>query len=1130
MKQLWYFFFFFTLTIFAQQEQKYVVSKQVIPAKDTIVLEKISIQPFNFKLTDSLHQKIDSTKYKVLFKKGIIILKDSTLKHHRINIQYKKFPDFLTKTYRALDTNVIVKDIQNGFRRYHSTPIKNNVGNPFLSGLETKGTISRGITFGNNQDGVLDSNLELRIQGNLSDKVKIRANIIDSNIPVQNNGYTQRLDEFDKIFMEFYTKKWRVIAGDLPFSYQKLKYLQFQKKVQGLSVQSTLGDSIKNTNFYVSGAVVRGKFTSNSFQGQNGNQGPYNIIQQENAYWLIVANSETVYVNGIKIEKNKDYTIDYNTAEIYFNPTFPINATMRIYVEFQISDQNYTRYVSFDEVHYKNVNSAVQVSFYNENDAKNSALNQNLTQEQLAILANAGDDESQMVVPSAIPEEYDENKIQYKKEIQNSTEIYVFSNNPNDELYHVNFTFVGQNNGNYKIDEVLAIGKVFGYIAPIGSQKQGSYEPIIKLVAPNKLQLVNLQSSFAFNKKTTIKSEFSYSYFDKNLFSNKQDNDNSGFAGNLAVNQKILDKKWQAYASVYNEFISKNFKTIERLQDVEFNRNWNLNQQIKTPQNLFKFRFSVLKDSLFKMDYTFNQLDLKNHFKGNKHQINLVHQSKKLQWKSALSLLKTNALLENSSYNTTNNSVKYLFKNKWIGSDFTLENNQRTDKITNALNALSFKNQFLKTYVGIGNSQKIFTEFGYTFRKSDSVENNQFSVFEKANGLYLDAQFINNKKAHLTIYSNYEVSKTRLLNTTKFLNTQLKYKQQLWNNILNFTVEYQTGSGNLPQQDYQYIEVEPGHGYYQWIDYNNDGIKDLDEFEVANFSDQAKYLKIALPTINYIKVNQNKINSSLLLNFASISKKKKGYKILSHFSNQTSITTDVKRNRNQEFIHLNPFDYKQESVLALLANFKNSLYFNRGKQHYSTTLSYLETNNKSVFITGFQKNKIQQYRLKFEHLLHQQWLFKTEGIQGENESNFETFTQRNFAISKKQILFNLNFLQSKTLQFGAEYQYKNGFNKIGAQEKLLASTYGVKINYTKDENTSFQANFKYIDNQFNGNSLSAVGYQLLEGLQNGKNYTWQVSIHKKINSFLHLNLNYQARKSAISNTIHVGSVQLRAVF
>ena len=64
---------------------------------------------------------------------------------------------------------------------------------------------------------------------------------------------------------------------------------------------------------------------------------------------MIVSGSETVYVNGLPIERgeNKDYIIDYNAGEIIFNSTFPITSEMRITVDYQFSERNFSRFTIF---------------------------------------------------------------------------------------------------------------------------------------------------------------------------------------------------------------------------------------------------------------------------------------------------------------------------------------------------------------------------------------------------------------------------------------------------------------------------------------------------------------------------------------------------------------------------------------------------------------------------------------------------------------------------------------------------------------------------------------------------------------------------------------------------------------
>src|SRR5690606_26647163 len=125
---------------------------------------------------------------------------------------------------------------------------------------------------------VINSELDLQITGKLSDKVSIRASIQDANIPMQEGGYSQSLDEFDQIFIELFTDNWNIRAGDIDLKNNQSYFANFEKKVQGIYLGGRIVSDESETTMYASVAVVKGIFSKTSFAGQEGNQGPYKLV------------------------------------------------------------------------------------------------------------------------------------------------------------------------------------------------------------------------------------------------------------------------------------------------------------------------------------------------------------------------------------------------------------------------------------------------------------------------------------------------------------------------------------------------------------------------------------------------------------------------------------------------------------------------------------------------------------------------------------------------------------------------------------------------------------------------------------------------------------------------------------
>jgi len=453
------------------QTQPSAYKTKRVAVQDSIQVDSVSINSSKFIVKGKNNVIINPSQYTIDFSTALLVF-NSPIENDSITIEYLKYPEFLTRKYFQLDKNIIVESnegTQQLYRLQQST-IQNQF-TPF-DGLTTSGSISRGVTIGSNQNSVLNSELDLQISGKLSNKVSLRASIQDANIPLQESGYSQRLDEFDQVFIELFGEHWNIRAGDIDLVNTNSYFASFNKRVQGLLVNVDLENEDSKTNMFASGALVRGQFTTSKFTAKEGNQGPYKLQGPNNElYVLVVSGSETVYVNGIPLERgeSKDYIIDYNAGEVTFNATYPVTSEMRVTVDYQYSDRNYSRFTAFAGGSYETDKLQLGVSVYSEVDSKNQQLQQSLSNEQKQILADAGDDNELMVSSSDVSESYSENRILYRKELIGGEEVFVFSSNPDDELYSVNFTLIGENGGDYIIANSDAISNIYQYVAPISA-------------------------------------------------------------------------------------------------------------------------------------------------------------------------------------------------------------------------------------------------------------------------------------------------------------------------------------------------------------------------------------------------------------------------------------------------------------------------------------------------------------------------------------------------------------------------------------------------------------------------------------------------------------------------------------
>jgi hypothetical protein len=1138
-----YLLFFFLISVSVTGQE---LRSKKVAVRDTIVLDSVSLNPSYFQVMTKDSVVIDEGLYTMDYAQSSFRLKPSSvIATDSLIFKYQVYPSFLTRKYSFYNPQRIVNSTGQLDRLYkvnRSSAADNFV--PF-EGLNTSGSILRGVSIGNNQNSVLNSELDLQVSGKLNDNVTLRASLQDANIPSQEGGYSQNLDEFDQIFIELFSDNWNIRAGDINLQNSESYFGQFTKKIQGLSLQGTLNHSEESTtDLFATGALVRGVFTQSNFNGQEGNQGPYKLTGPNGELFvLVVSGSERVYVNGIQLQRGEteDYIIDYNAGEIRFNATYPITSEMRIQVEYQFSERRFTRFVAYGGGRFRE-SETLQLSahVYSESDAKNQPLQQNLSTDQVAVLQQAGDDQTQMVAPSAVADSFSDNKVLYRMIQVNGVEVFEFSTDPDAELFTVRFSLVGANQGDYIISSTNTLQRTFEYVPPINGIPQGSYAPQIQLFAPTLLQMAVVNGVYTPSEKTSVRFEAAGSKNDVNLFSNLDDDDNEAFAGHFEAKQQLFQKDSTSSAGIFGkwDYIQDNFVNQEGLYNVEFNRDWNLDNQLANAsgflllgdQSYLTTGIEYQRSKLGAFQYQFEHLDFKESYTGRRHTITANLSANTLRGNAIASTLNTSSTSSTSRFSKAYSNLVYGHKKSWVGGKFYTEDNRRTVKINDSLTPDSQRFQMYEGYVGVGDSTQVFVEAGYRYRVNDSLRENKITQVNRSNTYFLKSQLIKNEKTNLSAFVNYRtLTYTDEREAENSLNSRFLYDQRFAKDIIRWNTVFETNSGTQPQQEFTFVAVDEGQGTHTWNDYNDDGIQQLEEFEIAQFQDESDYIRVLLPNQIFIKTHQNKLSQQLTLNPQQWSGQKGLKKFLSLFYNQTSFSIDRRIRRDGEDFNLNPFR-KADAEIGAIINFNNSLFLHRGKQRYTTSYTYVSTQSTNLLSTGLQENELASHQFGFLHKVKESWLVNMKGAFGSTESTAVNFPTRNFSIDNYVLNPKVSYLFGKQSSVSLFYAFEDKKNIIGEAEQLEQHNLGIAFALSDAEKLSITGEIKYIDNSFRGSAFTPVAYQILEGLQPGTNFTWNVIAQKRLTKFLDLNVSYFGRKSENSKTIHTGNVQLKAFF
>ncbi len=350
---------------------------------------------------------------------------------------------------------------------------------------------------------------------------------------------------------------------------------------------------------------------------------------------------------------------------------------------------------------------------------------------------------------------------------------------------------------------------------------------------------------------------------------------------------------------------------------------------------------------------------------------------------------------------------------------------------------------------------------------------------------------------------------------------------------------YELGTGQERRVAFTFIKVARGQGDYIWLDslFNNDGVIQAQEMELAPFADLADFIRVNSFEDAFIRTDYLTFNQSLQLNpkavwFGATS----GWKAtLARFATQTSIRINRKTQAGTDKGRYNPFllDVADSTLVSVTAGIQHILFFNRASRKFELQFSQTDNRSKILQTGGFETRRLEEYRLRGRLNFNDQWSGRVVLTTGIRFSDSEFFASKDYRISFRQIEPELNWLPGKQFRLIGKYRFQYDQNTLpDDRNPARAITHELRLEATLTQNaaTSFRSRFSWVQVDLTGSANAPVGFAILNGLQNGRNLLWTLNLEKQLAQNLRLQLTYEGRQTGNNRIVHVGRAQVAALF
>jgi hypothetical protein len=1068
-------------------------------------------------------------------------------------------PSVLTVVYHYLPLTFQDSYFLRRLRVMHDSTAKRDsirVERPFASytvedffgpNLQKSGSLVRGFTIGSNRDLSLNSGLRLQFSGKLTSDLDVAASLTDENTPLQPEGTTQTLQEFDKVFVELKGKNVAGTLGDYVLDIQGTEFGRVNRKLQGARVTADMRTEDVTGGITVAGAISRGKFNSMQFTGLEGVQGPYRLTGRNGERAIIViAGTEKVYINGERQTRGEtnDYTIDYSTGEVTFTTRRLITSASRITVDFEYTDRQFSRSLFASQVSSGLASERARLSFsyFREADNPDAPIDFVLSDTARAILANAGGDRSKATMTGVTQVDSNGFYVRVDTVIAGNTEaIYRYAPGDPNARYNVTFSFVGTGQGDYARQQA----GVFIW----QGKGSGDYLPIRLLPLPELQQLVDASLEIVPVNNLKIGGEFAHSTSELNRLSTLPGSARGGNAFTIKGVFTPSDIRigganlGSLELSLKTRRTDQQFQALDRTNEIEFNRKWGIDTVQAVREDLLETGLKYRPSKTITLGGNYGAIERGSDMKSTRWDASLVSNEPGLP---LVDYFIERVRSDEGQINSSSAWLRHHGTASYALGPFTPrfrfegENRSFRGLTDNVVRPGSFKFDDFGPGVSLTNLGKFSASMDFGWRNewawlAGSVIPQARSFTQSYSARLSDWQNLSSSldvalrrrefKEEFQAAGNSNIQTVLVRSQTRYTPFQRGLETDLY---------YETATQQSSRLERVFVRVTQGTGTYRYLgDLNNNGLADDNEFVQARFD--GDYIPITVPSDQLLPIIDLKGSIRVRITPARFLTSKDGSlgRIISALSAETYARVDEKSTeRDLKQIYLLHFSRFQRDSTTLTGSniFSQDLFILDGNPSFSTRLRYSERRGLNNFNGGIERNfgKERSIRIRFRLIpeIAQQldYANKNDRVTGDVPST------RLRDILSDELTFDFSYRPEQRFELGLKIGTSTSTDRLPAVPlEASLNTEGLRMIYAFEGAGQVRAEFSR-EEVLLSHAVDVFPYELTGGRLRGKTWLWHAGLEYRLTNFLQANASYDGRSEGAGPVVHTARAEVRAFF